>query len=362
MNTDNSEQLWALTILPVGSSIRQAVQVLNETSLKIVLIVDASKSLVGTISDGDIRRGLLRGLDLSDSVESILQREPIVVPPNMTREIVVQLMSTNRIYQIPIVDAQSHLLGLHLWDEVISSPSRPNVMIIMAGGKGTRLHPLTSNCPKPLLDVGGKPILKHIIDRAKLQGFSHFIIAINYLGEMIEDYFGTGENFGVKIEYIREVLPLGTAGALSLLTPLPNLPFVVTNGDVITDIDYGELIDFHVEQSAVATMAVRLQEWQNPFGVVKIRDFDIYEYNEKPLVRSYINAGVYVLCDSSIQSLTEGVACDMPEIFQRLINNSERVVAYPVHEGWLDVGRPKDFSEASKKFSTFDIDDKGKTL
>jgi NDP-sugar pyrophosphorylase family protein len=137
------------------------------------------------------------------------------------------------------------------------------------------------------------------------------------------------------------------------------LPFVVTNGDVITDIDYGELIDFHVEQSAVATMAVRLQEWQNPFGVVKISDFDIYEYNEKPLVRSYINAGVYVLHDSSIQTLVEGVACDMPEIFQRLINNSEKVVAYPIHEGWLDVGRPIDFSEASKILSTIDGDGKG---
>jgi NDP-sugar pyrophosphorylase family protein len=166
-------------------------------------------------------------------------------------------------------------------------------MVIMAGGKGTRLHPLTDNCPKPMLRITGKPILEHIIERAKIEGFSHFVLAINYLGNMIEEYFGNGHALGVNIDYLREEKPLGTAGALSLLNPRPDIAFVVTNGDVLTDIRYGEVLDFHLQHHAKATMAVRIHEWQNPFGVVKTQGIEIIGYEEKPLSRSHINAGVY---------------------------------------------------------------------
>ena len=340
-------ELWARTVLPIGSSIRQAVEVLNEASLKIVLVVDANEVLIGTISDGDIRRGLLRGLELTSTIDSIIHEDALVVPPDLSRNVVLQLMTANKIQQVPIVDEKMRVVGLHLWDEINSPLMRRNIMVIMAGGKGTRLHPQTENCPKPLLPVAGKPILEHIIERAKVQGFSHFILAVHHLGHMIEEYFGNGETFGVQIEYLREESPLGTAGALSLLDPLPESPFVVTNGDVLTDIHYGELLDFHVQHNAAATMAVRVHEWQNPFGVVETRGVEIIGYEEKPLLRTHINAGVYILEPSAISFLIESIPCDMPSLFNSMKEQDMRTIAYLIHEGWLDVGHPDDLIAAT---------------
>ena len=340
-------KVWAQAILPTGSSIRQAVEVLNDSSLKLVLVVDANEVLIGTISDGDIRRGLLRGLELTSTIDSIIHEDALVVPPNLSRNVVLQLMTANKIQQVPIVDENMHVIGLHLWDEISSPLVRANIMVIMAGGKGTRLHPQTENCPKPLLPVAGKPILEHIIDRAKVEGFSHFILAIHHLGHMIEEYFGNGETFGVKIEYLREESPLGTAGALALLNPLPKIPFIVTNGDVLTDIHYGEFLDFHIQHSAKATMAVRVHEWQNPFGVVETQGVEITGYEEKPISRSYINAGVYVIEPTVISSFAKSVPIDMPTLFKLIQEQEMRTVAYPIHERWLDIGRPEDLLNAA---------------
>jgi len=350
MNT--SEHLWPRAILPINSNIKHAVHILNEISLRIVLITDSTGVLIGTISDGDIRRGLLKGLNLESPIESIIHHDALVVPPELSRDLVLQMMTANKIQQIPIVDENMHLIGLHVWDEISTQPARANIMVIMAGGKGTRLHPQTENCPKPMLQVAGKPILRHIIDRAKVEGFSHFILAIYHLGNMIEEYFGNGERFGVKIEYLREDVPLGTAGSLSLLNPIPESAFVVSNGDVITDIRYGELLDFHQQHRAVATMAVRVHEWQNPFGVVETQGVEITRYEEKPISRSNINAGVYVIEPSALSLLTKSVPCDMPTLFEFLSVQGQRVVAYPIHERWLDVGRPDDLMTASIEAQT----------
>jgi NDP-sugar pyrophosphorylase family protein len=198
-----------------------------------------------------------------------------------------------------------------------------------------------------MLPIAGKPMLEHIIERAKLEGFTHFLLSIHYLGYMIEDYFGNGERFGVKINYLREQSPLGTAGALGLISPPPDSPFVVTNGDVITDIRYGDLLDFHIRHEAAATMAVRVHEWQHPFGVVQIRGFEIVGFEEKPVARSHINAGVYVLDPSALSVLNQGAHSDMPSLFGHLQAQSKRTVAYPMHEPWLDVGRPDDLSRAN---------------
>jgi dTDP-glucose pyrophosphorylase len=343
----SSEQTWSQAILHVHSNIRQAIQVLNETSLKIVLVVDASGILIGTISDGDIRRGLLKGIELTSSVQSIVHRDALVVPPELTQDIVVQLMTANKIQQIPIVDENLRVIGLHLWDQMSTPTVRTNIMVIMAGGKGTRLYPQTENCPKPLLPVAGRPILEHIIERAKIEGFSHFVIAIYHLGHMIEEYFGNGERFGVKIEYLREKSPQGTAGALSLLNPIPDSSIVVTNGDVLTNIRYGEILNFHQTHNAMATMAVRLQEWQNPFGVVRTNGVEIIDYEEKPVSRNHINAGVYVIEPLALKHLSSSSPCDMPTLFDYLQKNGDRIIAYPMHEQWLDVGRPDDLSRAN---------------
>lgn len=344
MNSAND--IWRLAILPPDSTIQQAIRNLDQVGIRIVLVVNNTGELEGTISDGDIRRGLLKGLDLSSPITSVIHRNALVVPSEMLRETVMQLMVANRIQQIPVVDEKSRVVGLHLWDEIHAQPVRSNLMVIMAGGKGTRLRPHTENCPKPLLPVGGKPMLEHIIERAKLEGFNHFVLAIHYLGHMIEDYFGNGKHLQVKIDYLREKTPLGTAGALRLLNPRPDAPFVVTNGDVLTDIHYGEILDFHIRHNATATMAVRVHEWQHPFGVVQTQGLDIVGFEEKPVSRSHINAGVYVLDPAALSVLTAETHCDMPTLFERLQATTKRTVAYPMHEPWLDVGRPDDLEEA----------------
>jgi dTDP-glucose pyrophosphorylase len=342
-----TEERWRQAILPATATIKQAIRNLDQVSIKIVLVVNERMELEGTISDGDIRRGLLKGLDLNSPIESIIHRNALVVPPEMGRELVMQLMVANKIQQIPVVDGQHHVIGLHLWDEITTSPVRPNLMVIMAGGMGTRLLPHTANCPKPMLRVAGKPMLEHIIKRAQLEGFSHFVLAVHHLGHMIEDYFGTGERFGLQIDYLRESSPLGTAGALGLLKPYPEAPFVVTNGDVITDIRYGELLDFHIRHDAAATMAVRVHEWQHPFGVVQTQGVEIVGFEEKPVARSHINAGVYALKPDALNVLSAESHCDMPTLFQRLQAKARRTIAYPMHEPWLDVGRLDDFSLAN---------------
>jgi dTDP-glucose pyrophosphorylase len=342
-----SEQIWHQAILPANATIEQAIRNLTKVSIRIVIVTNEAGVLEGTISDGDIRRGLLKGLDLNSPIASIIHRNTLVVPPELGRELVMQLMVANKIQQIPVVDECRHVVGLHLWDEITTPPARPNLMVIMAGGTGKRLHPHTENRPKPLLPVAGKPMLEHIIDRAKLEGFNHFVLAIHYLGHMIEAHFGNGEHLGVQIDYLREESPLGTAGALGLLNPLPDAPFLVTNGDVITDVRYGELLDFHTRHDALATMAVRIHEWQHPFGVVQTQGVEIVGFEEKPIARSHINAGVYALDPAALSVLTANAHCDMPVLFERLQAKAQRTVAYPMHEPWLDVGRPDDLKQAN---------------
>ena len=337
---------WRKTLLPSDATLQQAIRCLDETGLQIALVTSANGSLIGTLTDGDIRRGLLRGLELSSPVEGIIHRDPLVVPPQWGRDTVLQLMQANKIHQLPVVDDRRQVVGLHLWDELLVPEKRPNVMVIMAGGRGTRLRPHTENCPKPLLPVGDKPMLEHIIERAKAEGFDRFVLAIHYLGHMIEEHFGDGRRWQVRIEYLREQEPLGTAGALGLLRPRPDAPFLVTNGDVLTDIRYGELLDFHCRHRASATMAVRLHEWQHPFGVVKTKGVDITGFEEKPVSRSHINAGIYVLEPQALDFLGNDEHCDMPTLFARLQEKPTRTIVYPMHEPWLDVGRPDDLERA----------------
>jgi dTDP-glucose pyrophosphorylase/CBS domain-containing protein len=339
---------WRDALLAESVTVHQAIRNLDETSLQIALVVSADGALVGTLTDGDIRRGLLRGLDLSGSIATIIFREPLVVPPLLGRDTVLQLMQANKIHQLPVVDENRRVIGLHLWDELMIPGQRSNLMVIMAGGQGSRLQPYTEHCPKPLLPVGGKPMLEHIIQRARAEGFQRFVLAIRYLGHMIADHFGDGSRWGVSIDYLREESPMGTAGAIGLLNPKPSAPFLVSNGDVLTDIHYSELLDFHCRHGASATMAVRLHEWQHPFGVVRTKGVDIIGFDEKPIARSHINAGIYVLEPSVLDTVTSGEQCDMPTVFRRLQERGARTIVYPMHEPWLDVGRVDDYTSAQE--------------
>lgn len=340
---------WRKALLAADANLQQAIRNLTETGLQIALVVSSDDILLGTITDGDMRRGLLRGLGLSSALTSIIRPDPLVVPPEMDRETVLQLMRANGFSAIPVVDTSRHVVGLHLLNELLAPRQRKNVMVIMAGGQGTRLRPHTDNCPKPLLPIGGKPMLEHIIERARGEGFERFVLAIHYLGHMIEDYFGDGNRWQVRIEYLREDSPLGTAGAIGLLDPRPTRPFLVSNGDVLTDIRYGELLDFHLHHHASATMAVRLHEWQHPFGVVRTKGVDIISFEEKPVARSHINAGIYVLEPGALDLLSAGEHCDMPTLFSRLQEQNARTIVYPMHEPWLDVGRADDLERAQAK-------------
>lgn len=347
----NTSQTWRETLLPLGSTIQQAIHSLEKSCTQIVLVVSEGNKLAGTLTDGDIRRAFLKGLRLDSVIDDVVHRNPLAVPPEISRDLVLQLMKINKIHQLPIVDHDGVVVGLHVWDFIISPVAIENMMLIMAGGKGTRLRPHTENCPKPMLDVGGKPMLEHIIERAVADGFKNFVISLHYLGHMIEDHFGDGSKFGIRIDYLREKSPLGTAGCLSLLPNVPDLPFIVTNGDVLTDIHYNEFLEFHNRHEADATMAVRQHEIQNQFGVVRTKGVEIEGFEEKPIYRSHVNAGIYVLNSAALQHLARKEHCDMPTLFERIKKRGGRTIVYPMHEPWLDVGRPADLDFARNTFT-----------
>lgn len=346
-NTDIQECNWKSSLLPEDATVGEAVQVLDRSKHQIVLVSSSGGVLKGTITDGDIRRGLLRGVNLNSSLQSVINSTPFVLPCGIETNQALKIMKDKGLRHIPIVDSLGMVVGVHTLKELLeNSMSRPNKMIIMAGGQGIRLRPHTEHCPKPLLLVGGKPILKHIIERANAEGIENFIIATHYLGHMIEEYFSDGSSMNVSIEYLRENSPLGTAGALSMLDSQIVAPFLVTNGDVLTEIKYTELLDYHLTFDSVATMAVRLQEYQNPFGVVHVNGVDIIGFEEKPVSRNYINAGIYVLNPVVLNFLKQGEECSMPALFERLQQSGLRTIVYPMHEPWLDIGRPSDLERA----------------
>ena len=347
----NQLDLWRDSIVKINTPIKIAIERLNKVGIKIALVLDENFRLLGTISDGDFRRGMLSGLTLEDTVEKIMNKNPRTVNEGTSRLEILKLMNDTKILQIPIVDRNNFVIGLHLWDDISVQAKYSNIMVIMAGGKGSRLHPQTENRPKPMLLVAGIPILEHIIKRARSQGFNHFIIAINYLGQIIEDYFKDGHKFGVKIEYLHEDVPLGTAGALSLLSHKPERAFIVTNGDVITDINYSDFLEYHTVQNAAATVAVHTHEFQIPYGVVQINGLEVESYEEKPIVSSLINAGVYALDPDILDLITEPKFRDMPELLDISRDLKKKVIVYPLHESWIDIGRPIDLEIANKNNS-----------
>jgi len=341
--------IWKSAIINENSSIKDAIENLNKCGIKIVLIIDESAKFLGTLSDGDIRRGLLKGMTLDSSIKDIIFKKPVFVNNDTSREAVLKLMVDNKIQQVPIVDYSGYVNGLYLWDDFNDAASHSNYFVIMAGGKGSRLHPHTENCPKPMLDVGGRPILEHIILKAKNSGFTNFIICVNFLGKVIEGYFGNGSRLDINIQYIYEKEPLGTAGSLYHLKFFTDQPFVLTNGDVLTDINYSKLLDFHLNHHAFLTVAIKSHEWQNPFGVVEINGLEIVAFKEKPIYFSYINAGVYVLSRGSVECLEEDKYCDLPELISKIKLKKNKVIAYPIHEPWLDIGNPSDLQLARNK-------------
>ncbi len=337
---------WRDSILTLDKTIADALNNINKSGSKISLIVNNKGEFQGTISDGDIRRALINGKDQKTPIQEIVNTNALIVTPDIKSEIILQIMVKNKVQQIPVIDENKKIVGLFLWDEVMLQRKILNTIVIMAGGKGSRLSKYTKNCPKPLLPVGGKPMLERIIERAKSQGFERFLISINYLGHMIEDYFADGKKWKVKIDYIKEDKPLGTAGAIGLMSSSSKLPFIVSNCDIVSNFNFSELLNFHYEHNAKATMAVRLHEWENPYGVVQTKGVDIVDFEEKPIIRSHINAGVYILEPSAIKLINKNEKIDMPDLFKRIKQKNLRTIVYPMYEPWLDIGRPEDYYKA----------------
>ena len=334
-------------ILNVESTVRDAITSLELSGLQVVIVVGHDSILLGMITDGDIRRGFMRGHDLDSRVENIMATSPLVVDISTPRHEAVKLMIEHKIHHIPVVDGDFRFVDIHLLDDTYAADEFENTVVIMAGGFGKRLMPHTKDRPKPMLPINGKPMLEHILVRAIAQGFSNFVISVFYLPHVIKDYFKNGEAWNISISYIQEQSPLGTAGALSLMPEKPKLPLIVTNGDLLTNIGYKEILAHHSKVGSKATMAVRDHVIQNPFGVVRTEGFSITGFEEKPVYRSLINAGVYVLDPLALEALPKGGACDMPTLFERLLETGHSTAVFPMHENWLDVGRPDDLELAA---------------
>lgn len=340
-----------LCLIGSDASILEAALKLETNLQGLLIILDEKGGLLGVVSDGDIRRGLLSGNNSNDSIRNIINYNPLVITPNVSREIVFDIMRANKMQQIPIVDSEGKVIGLHLMVPSQCDTKLNNLFVVMAGGKGERLMPHTKNCPKPMLHINGKPMLEHILDRAKSEGFHRFIFSINYLGDMIKDYFGSGDKFGVQIDYVEEKRPLGTAGSLSLIKSIISDPIIVTNGDVLTDMSYRSILDFHIQNDSAATMAVRIAEHRSEYGIVTLNGINIENFVEKPVQRVHLNAGVYCLNSDVLKELNPKEACDMPDLFLRLKSKQKNITAFPMHEKWMDVGRPIDFQNADTMVS-----------
>lgn len=343
---------WEEQLISPSTTILKAIEVIDAGSTKILLVVDERNRLLGTVTDGDIRRGILRGLLMSEPVTQIMNRNPRTASRNEGPIPILQSMKEHLLHHIPILDEKGCVVGIEVLDELIQSRPKENWVVIMAGGLGDRLKPLTADCPKPLLKVGTKPILETILENFLEYGFRHFFLSVNYKEAMVREYFGDGSRWNVSIEYLQEEERMGTAGALSLLPEKPAQPLIVMNGDVLTKVNFQHLLDFHLEQKAVATMAVREYDFQVPFGVVKMEGQSIVNIDEKPLQRFFVNAGIYVLEPRALEWIPKKTYLDMPHLFNQLAKARAKTIAFPIREYWLDVGRRDDLERAQGEFST----------
>lgn len=343
---------WNDVIVSPETPLGSAIAKIDASALQAALILNTDGTLAGILTDGDIRRAILRGQDLQTPVSEAMNCTPTVALASTPRDEILSLMRLKVFHHLPLVDDAGQVVGLSTLDELIGTNDRPNWVVLMAGGLGTRLQPLTDECPKPLLMVGGRPILEIILESFAEQGFKRIFLSVNHKAEMIRNHFGTGERWGVQVEYLHESIPLGTAGALSLLPERPTAPVVVMNGDILTRTNFDNLLRFHVAQGAVATMAVREYDFQVPYGVVRLNGAQIEAIEEKPVQKFFVNAGIYALSPEVLDHLPTKTMLDMPTLFEHLIVAGKTTAAYPLCEYWLDIGQIPDYQKANADVGT----------
>ncbi|MFJ7889402.1 nucleotidyltransferase family protein [Lysinibacillus xylanilyticus] len=339
---------WQKTLVNKNNTLLDTMKIIDDSSLQFAVVVDEEQHLLGTVTDGDIRRGILRGEGLDVTITSIMNPDPISARRGQKYHKYKQLMKSKMLKQLPIVDDNNRIINILFADNIETSLNK-NKVVLMLGGLGTRLRPLTNDTPKPMLRVGNKPILETIIEGFKQYGYTDFIFSVNYKKEVIQDYFQNGEAFDVTIEYIEEDKKMGTAGALSLLKNRPTKPFFVMNGDLLTQINFDQLMQFHMEHKSVATMCVREYEYQIPYGVIETDGTDLVTIREKPIHRSFVNAGIYVLNPDVLDQIPQDKFYDMPSLFEKLIEKNSKTSVFPIREYWLDIGQMDDFNKANNE-------------
>ena len=335
-------------------NIRQAISTIEKGGLRIALVINREDKLVGTICDGDIRRGLLKGLTLDSPLSSIIYKNFHRAHSNVSQKEISKIMKENVISQIPIVTKDNKLIGLEISQDLLPKSSKlliPNHALLMAGGKGTRLRPFTNDCPKPLLPINGKPILEIILEQCINSGIRNFYISVHYLAEKIINYFGDGSKWNVKIDYLQENIPLGTAGALKLLPSNFNDPIIVINGDVLTKTNFQEILKYHSENKADITICAREHKLSSPYGVIEVEGINFKSIVEKPSFRQLVNAGIYVINPKIIKLIKPNQHLDMPELISLTKTQINNVIVYPVHEYWIDIGKPESLNKAYYEWS-----------
>lgn len=337
-------------IITPTATIKEAMKTIDDGAMKIALVVEKDLKLLGTISDGDIRRAILNGVNLDEGIAHIYNTNAIKAYIDTPKNELKKLAKRHNILRVPIVDDNEKLVSMELVEELSDSYAKPNKVVLMVGGLGTRLRPLTDNTPKPMLDVGGKPILETIVERFASYGFINIIMCIGYKSHVIQDYFGDGSTFGVKIEYVLENQRMGTAGALSLLKERPEDPFFVMNGDLLTNVNFDHLCDYHTANDSKGTMCVREYDFQVPFGVVNLKGHDILSIKEKPVHNFFVSAGIYMLDPSCIDMIPNNEFYDMPTLFEEMIKQQDNTISFPLREYWLDIGRIEEYEKANNEY------------
>ncbi|MGE5607177.1 MAG: nucleotidyltransferase family protein [Bacteroidota bacterium] len=341
---------WKKVLVLSNEPIRDVIKNIDKYATQIAVVVDEDQKLLGVVTDGDIRRGILRGVSLEEPVNLVMNSKPITVQEGASKEQIFSIMRSKQIHQIPVIDKEQRVIRIEFIDELIKPVYRENWVLLMAGGLGSRLRPLTENCPKPLLKVGSKPILETIIENFIEQGFINFYIAVNYMAEMLKNYFGDGSCWGANIKYIHEEKQMGTAGALGLISEKPSHPLIIMNGDLLTKVSFDKLLNFHIRQNTIATMCVRDYQFQVPYGVVNINDNRLVGIVEKPIQQFFVSAGIYVINPEVLDLIPNDVPQDMPELFEKLIKEQKEVAVFPIREYWMDIGRISDFEKANMEY------------
>lgn len=345
-------------LLTNDKSIIDALKIIDAAALQIVLVIDENEKLLGTVTDGDVRRAILEGVSLDETVTKVMFASPTTVLEGTSHENMLSLMTERKIHQLPVLNAQGCIIDLvHLddlaKDKVVAAPQDIDDVwiVLMLGGLGSRLMPLTESIPKPMIEVGGKPVLETIIENFRAQGFGNFYFSVNYKSEVIKEHFRDGEDFGVNINYLDEEKRMGTAGALSLIPQRPKGPLIIMNGDILTNSNFRHLVCFHRQNHASATMCVREYQQQVPYGVVKTSGTKLDSIVEKPSQTYFVNAGIYVLDPEVLDYVPHNQYFDMPDLFTAMEKDGRESTVFPIREYWLDIGNLNDLERGRLEYA-----------